>query len=64
MSLIFLMMVGLVFWVPGLGHSADKTIHVGNVGAFAGDGAAPCMEIFDSSESLSMSGMQREALRE
>jgi branched-chain amino acid transport system substrate-binding protein len=50
MSLIFLMIIGLIFWVPGLGHSADKAIRVGNAGAFTGDAAAPCMEIFNSSQ--------------
>jgi branched-chain amino acid transport system substrate-binding protein len=50
MSLIFLMIIGLIFWVPGLGHSADKVIRVGNAGAFTGDAAAPCMEILNSSQ--------------
>ena len=48
--LLHLVMVSLVFWVPGLGYSADKAIHVGNAGAFTGDAAAPCMEIFNSSQ--------------
>jgi len=48
--LLHLVMVGVVLWVPGLGHSADKAIHVGNAGAFTGDAAAPCMEIFNSSQ--------------
>src|SRR4030042_2327197 len=48
--LLHLVMVGRVLWVPGLGHSADKVIHVGNAGAFTGDAAAPCMEIFNSSQ--------------
>jgi len=38
--------------VAGLGYSADvsKGIHVGNAGAFTGDAAAPCMEIFNSAQ--------------
>jgi len=36
----------------GSGTAADvsKGIHVGNAGAFTGDAAAPCMEIFNSSQ--------------
>jgi branched-chain amino acid transport system substrate-binding protein len=49
-GLLFVILVGLVVWVPGTGHSADKVIHVGNAGAFTGDAAAPCMEIFNSSQ--------------
>ena len=39
----------LNFGMVGLGHSADvkKGIHVGNAGAFTGDAAAPCMEIYN-----------------
>jgi branched-chain amino acid transport system substrate-binding protein len=46
----------MVFWV-GLGFSGSgqcaempKVIHVGNAGAFTGDAAAPCMEIFNSAQ--------------
>ena len=49
-GVLLLMIGGFVVWVPGLGHSADKVIHVGNAGAFTGDAAAPCMEIFNSSQ--------------
>jgi len=42
----------LIFGMVGLGHSADikKGIHVGNAGAFTGDAAAPCMEIYNSAQ--------------
>lgn len=42
----------LVIGLAGPGYSADvkKGIHVGNAGAFTGDAAAPCMEIFNSSQ--------------
>jgi branched-chain amino acid transport system substrate-binding protein len=48
-GLIFFMIFGLVLWLPGSGHTAD-VIHVGNAGAFTGDAAAPCMEIYNSSQ--------------
>jgi branched-chain amino acid transport system substrate-binding protein len=44
-----LMILGLVLWLPGLGHTAD-VIRVGNAGAFTGDAAAPCMEIYNSAQ--------------
>lgn len=34
----------------GFGGEVSKGIHVGNAGAFTGDAAAPCMEIFHSSQ--------------
>jgi branched-chain amino acid transport system substrate-binding protein len=42
----------LVFGLTGPGHSADvkKGIRIGNAGAFTGDAAAPCMEIFNSAQ--------------
>jgi branched-chain amino acid transport system substrate-binding protein len=42
----------LLFCVAGLGSAADvkKGIHVGDAGAFTGDAAAPCMEIFNSAQ--------------
>jgi branched-chain amino acid transport system substrate-binding protein len=42
----------LIFGIVGLGHSAEvkKGIHVGNAGAFTGDAAAPCMEIYNSAQ--------------
>jgi branched-chain amino acid transport system substrate-binding protein len=41
-----------VFSYVGLGYSADvkNGIHVGNAGAFTGDAAAPCMEIYNSAQ--------------
>jgi branched-chain amino acid transport system substrate-binding protein len=44
--------VSLVFIVAAMGYSADvkKGIHIGNAGAFTGDAAAPCMEIFHSAQ--------------
>ena len=51
-SVVFLMVLGMVFGFLGPGYCADmpKVIHVGNAGAFTGDAAAPCMEIFNSSQ--------------
>jgi branched-chain amino acid transport system substrate-binding protein len=42
----------LLFCFVGFGYSADvkKGIHVGNAGAFTGDAAAPCAEIYNSSQ--------------
>jgi branched-chain amino acid transport system substrate-binding protein len=44
--------VFLVFIVAAVGYSADvkKGIHIGNAGAFTGDAAAPCMEIYNSAQ--------------
>ncbi|UCF94488.1 MAG: branched-chain amino acid ABC transporter substrate-binding protein [Desulfobacterales bacterium] len=41
-----------VVCLSGLAHSApvSKGIHVGNAGAFTGDAAAPCNEIFNSAQ--------------
>jgi branched-chain amino acid transport system substrate-binding protein len=51
MSAIFLMIFGIFLLNPSLGYTADpKVIRVGNAGAFTGDAAAPCMEIFNSSQ--------------
>ena len=51
-GLMIVLSLGLIFGIVGLGHSADvkKGIHVGNAGAFTGDAAAPCMEIYNSSQ--------------
>jgi branched-chain amino acid transport system substrate-binding protein len=48
----FLMILGIGLGFSGAGYCADmpKVIHVGNAGAFTGDAAAPCMEIFNSSQ--------------
>ena len=42
----------LVFVMAVASHSADvkKGIHIGNAGAFTGDAAAPCMEIYNSAQ--------------
>lgn len=42
----------MVFCFARLGQGADvkEGIHVGNAGAFTGDAAAPCMEIFNSAQ--------------
>lgn len=44
--------VFLIFVLAAMGHSADvqKGIHIGDAGAFTGDAAAPCMEIFNSAQ--------------
>jgi branched-chain amino acid transport system substrate-binding protein len=49
--LVFLMVVGVYFF-PATGQCAElpKVIRIGNAGAFSGDAAAPCMEIFNSSQ--------------
>lgn len=51
-SLMIVLSIVLILGFYGLGHSADvkKGIHVGNAGAFTGDAAAPCMEIFNSAQ--------------
>lgn len=48
-AVVFVFVLGLVFWFPGSGH-AQKVIHIGNAGAFTGDAAAPCMEIYNSAQ--------------
>lgn len=51
MLLIFLLAGSVLFLVnPGFAEDVTKGIHVGNAGAFTGDAAAPCMEIFNSSQ--------------
>jgi branched-chain amino acid transport system substrate-binding protein len=42
----------VILCVTATGYSADvkKGIHVGDAGAFTGDAAAPCMEIFNSAQ--------------
>ena len=42
----------LILGFTGSGYSADvkKGIHVGNAGAFTGDAAAPCAEIYNSAQ--------------
>ena len=48
---VFLMIfVFLLLPVTGQTASVSEGIHVGNAGAFTGDAAAPCMEIFNSSQ--------------
>ena len=50
--LMIVLSVVVILGIAGFGHSADVKdgIHVGNAGAFTGDAAAPCMEIFNSSQ--------------
>jgi branched-chain amino acid transport system substrate-binding protein len=49
---LLVLMVATVLFVSGTGLCADvsKGIHIGNAGAFTGDAAAPCMEIFNSAQ--------------
>lgn len=51
-AIIAVLALLLVLGLTGLGHSADvkKGIRIGNAGAFTGDAAAPCMEIFNSAQ--------------
>lgn len=51
-SVTAVLAVFLVFIVAAMGYSADvkKGIHIGNAGAFTGDAAAPCMEIYNSGQ--------------
>ena len=51
-GLMIVLSLVLIFGMVGLGYSADvkKGIHVGNAGAFTGDAAAPCMEIYNSAQ--------------
>ena len=51
-SLIFALAIMVIAYFAGPVYSADvkKGIHVGNAGAFTGDAAAPCMEIFNSAQ--------------
>ena len=46
---LVLLIVGLAFTFPGLGY-AQKVIRIGDAGAFTGDAAAPCMEIYNSAQ--------------
>lgn len=47
---IVLIGTGLFFSGSGDGATLPKEIHVGNAGAFTGDVANPCLEIFNSSQ--------------
>ena len=51
-SFIAVSAVFMVFIFAGPGYSADVKdgIHIGDAGAFTGDAAAPCMEIFNSAQ--------------
>ena len=51
-SIAIIMSVLLVICFVGIGYGADvkKGIHVGNAGAFTGDAAAPCAEIYNSAQ--------------
>jgi branched-chain amino acid transport system substrate-binding protein len=46
---LVLVIVGLAFSFPGVGN-AQKVIRIGDAGAFTGDAAAPCMEIYNSAQ--------------
>jgi len=49
--LIFLLSASVFFvFSAGFAEDVTKGIRVGNAGAFTGDAAAPCMEIFNSSQ--------------
>ena len=51
-SILTVLCLFLVFVLAGFGHSADikKGIRIGNAGAFTGDAAAPCAEIYNSAQ--------------
>ncbi len=51
-SIFTVLALFLVFGLAAAGHSANvkKGIHIGNAGAFTGDAAAPCMEIYNSAQ--------------
>jgi branched-chain amino acid transport system substrate-binding protein len=51
-SIAIMLSVLLVICLVGIGYGADvkKGIHVGNAGAFTGDAAAPCAEIYNSAQ--------------
>jgi len=50
-SIVALSIIVVAFLAgPGYGADVKKGIHVGNAGAFTGDAAAPCMEIFNSAQ--------------
>jgi branched-chain amino acid transport system substrate-binding protein len=51
-SIAIILSVLLVICFVGIGYGADvkKGIHVGNAGAFTGDAAAPCAEIYNSAQ--------------
>ncbi len=51
-STAIIVSVLLVIGLVGIGYGADvkKGIHVGNAGAFTGDAAAPCAEIYNSAQ--------------
>jgi branched-chain amino acid transport system substrate-binding protein len=50
-TIIFFMMLGLLLLQPVASFAADqKVIRIGNAGAFTGDAAAPCMEIYNSTQ--------------
>jgi len=52
-SLVFFVLVvgmALAFSAPAFSADVSKGIRVGNAGAFTGDAAAPCMEIYNSAQ--------------
>jgi len=48
--IILFAMLFLAMAQTALANDVSKGIHVGNAGSFTGDAAAPCMEIFNSSQ--------------
>ena len=50
--ILLITVITAIFGLTGLGYSASvgKVIKIGNAGAFTGDAAAPCMEIYNSSQ--------------
>ncbi len=51
-SAVVILALVLALACVGVGYTADvkKGIHIGNAGAFTGDAAAPCMEIYNSAQ--------------
>lgn len=50
-AVVFFMIMGLLLLQPLICFAADqKVIKIGNAGAFTGDAAAPCMEIYHSAQ--------------
>ena len=53
MKRVIVLLVAMFFLLPGqsaFANDVSKGISVGNAGSFTGDAAAPCMEIFNSSQ--------------
>jgi branched-chain amino acid transport system substrate-binding protein len=52
LTIVFFGVISMFVLLPVMGQGAEmpKAIHVGNAGAFTGDAAAPCMEIYNSAQ--------------